>query len=208
MDWNAVEKETSAVLDRKRVSNMKQKLKKDIEPFGHNFEAIVSFNEYADKKDPLYVYKINDKRGNPDMPSFVFKTSTTKMKMAVNMDKKGDHFLSKEFCFFDGERKRCNGFITLTAIVYHPLLRKQIQLATMEALIEDTVNVELFWRSFNKALRKVSGSHGAAFDPLGWCSDMAGANLAGISKVLGDDAEIKSCGFHFKDHRNKKKLKN
>lgn len=204
MDWNAVEREAGAVLDKKRVSNMKQKLKKDIEPFGHNFEAIVSFKEYADKKDPLYVYKMNDKRGNPDMPSFVFKTSTTKMTMALNMDKRGDHFLSKEFCFFDGKRKRCNGFITLTASVYHPLLRKQIPLATMEAETEDTVNVELFWRLFNEALRKVAASDTATFNPLGWCSDMAGANLAGISKVFGDDAEIKSCEFHFKDHRNRK----
>ena len=104
MDWHAVEREASAVLDKKRVSNMKQKLKKDIEPFGHNFEATVSFKEYGDKKDPLYVYKINDKRGNPDMPFFVFKTSTTKMKMALNMDKNGDDFLSKEFSFFDGKR--------------------------------------------------------------------------------------------------------
>ena len=53
MDWNAVEREAGAALDRKRVSNMKQKLKKDFEPFGHNFEAIVSFKEYADKKRPL-----------------------------------------------------------------------------------------------------------------------------------------------------------
>ena len=207
MDWNAVEREASAVLDKKRVSNMKQKLKKDIEPFGHNFEAIVSFKEYADKKDPLYVYKVNDKRGNPDMPSFVFKSSTTKMTMALNMDQKGDHFLSKEFCFFDGKSRRCNGFITLTASVYHPLLRKQIPLATMEAETEDTVNVELFWRLFNEALRKVAGSDIATYDPIGWCSDMAGANLAGISKVFGDKAEIKSCEFHFKDHRNKKAQK-
>lgn len=207
MDWKAVEREASAVLDKKRVSNMKQKLKKDIEPFGHNFEAIVSFKEYADKKDPLYVYKINDNRGHTDMPSFVFKTSTTKMKMALNMDKKGDHFLSKEFCFFDGKKKRCSGFITLTASVYHPLLRNQLPLATMEAVTEDMVNVELFWRLFNEALRKGSGSDSATFDPIGWCSDMAGANLAGISKVFGDEAEIKSCEFHFKDHRNKKAQK-
>jgi len=41
---------------------LKQKLK-DIEPYGHNFE--VSFKKYADKKDPLYVNKINDKRWKP-----------------------------------------------------------------------------------------------------------------------------------------------
>ena len=77
----------------------------------------------------------------------------------------------------------------------------------MEAVTEDTVNVELFWRLFNEALRKGSGSDSATFDPIGWCSDMAGANLAGISKVFGDEAEIKSCEFHFKDHRNKKAKK-
>ena len=58
MDWNAVEREASAVLDKKHVSNMKQKLKKDIEPFGHNFEAIVSFKEYADKKTPYMCTKL------------------------------------------------------------------------------------------------------------------------------------------------------
>lgn len=47
----------------------------------------------------------------------------------------------------------------------------------------------------------------ATFDPIGWCSDMVGANFAGISKVFGDEAEIKSCEFHFKDHRNKKAQK-
>ena len=207
MDWSAVEREASAVMDKKRVSNMKQKLKKDIEPFGHNFEAIISFKEYADKKDPLYVYKINDKRGNPDMPSFVLKTSTTKMTMALHMDKTGDHFLSKEFCFFDRKRKRCKGFVTLTASVYHPLLRKQIPLAIMEAESENTENVELFWRLFNEALRKVAASDSFKFNPIGWCCDMAGANLAGISKVFGDDADIKSCEFHFKDHRNKQAKK-
>ena len=36
---------------------------------------------------------------------------------------------------------------------------------------------------------------------------MVGANFAGISKVFGDEAEIKSCEFHFKDHRNKKAQK-
>ena len=91
--------------------------------------------------------------------------------------------------------------------MYHPLLRKQIPLATMEAVTEDTVNVELFWRLFNEALRKGSGSDSATFNPIGWCSDMAGANLGGISKVFGDEAEIKSCEFHFKDHRNKKAQK-
>ena len=73
----------------------------------------------------------------------------------------------------------------------------------MEAESENTENVELCWRLFNEALRKVAASDSFKFNPIGWCCNMAGANLAGISKVFGDDADIKSCEFHFKDHRNK-----
>ena len=113
--------------------------------------------------------------------------------MALNMAKKGTIFWAKNFVFLTGQSRRCNEFITLTASVYHLLLRKQIPLATAET--EDTVNVELFWRLFNEALRKVAGSDSATYDPIGWCSDMTGANLAGISKVFGDNAEIKSCEF-------------
>ena len=87
---------------------------------------------------------MKDKRGNPDMPSFVFKTSTTKMTMALNMDKKGTVFRAKNFVFFDGKRKQCNGFKTPTGSVCHPLLWKWILLATMEADTKDTVNIELF----------------------------------------------------------------
>ena len=89
------------------------------------------------------------------------------MKMAANMSKTGDHFLSTEFCFFDGKRKRCKGFVTQTASLYHPLLCKQIPLATMEAEHEDSANVELFWCLFNKALKKGTGSEVATFNPIG-----------------------------------------
>lgn len=63
-------------LDKKHVSNMKQKLKKDIEPFGHNCEATV-LKSMQVKKTPCMCIK-----GNLDRPSLMFKTSTMKMKMA------------------------------------------------------------------------------------------------------------------------------
>ena len=68
-------------------------------PLGENFEGLVTFKHHCDKKDPFYVYKVNDTRGNPDSPSFVFKTSKIKLSMAENMNKDGNHFLSKEYCF-------------------------------------------------------------------------------------------------------------
>lgn len=208
-DWKNIEKDVEATLDRDWIANEKKKMKRDTEPAGQNFEAVVTFKTFCDQKDEFYVYKANDRRGNPDKPSFVFKTSREKAKIAINMDKDREHFLNNEFCYFDGKFRRCRGFVTLTASVYHSLLRKQIPLAVMEAEKEDTENVALFWTLFNEVLQKVSGRDDAIFNPTGWCTDMAGANMAGICKVFGLNAKyrIKSCEFHFKDHRNKKAQK-
>lgn len=60
-DWEKVEKQVKVTLDKKWISNEKQKMKKDIKPVRHNFEAVVTFKEYCDKKDQYYVYKINDR---------------------------------------------------------------------------------------------------------------------------------------------------
>ena len=114
------------------------------------------FKQYCDVKDPLYIYKINDNTGNPDRTSFVFKLSTLKAKIAINMDRDKKHFLAQEFCFFDGKHKRTKGYVTLTASVYHPLLRRQIPLAAMESVSENTENVTLFWELFNEVIEKVS----------------------------------------------------
>ena len=127
-------------------------------------EVEATFKEYCDPKDKFYVHKVNDKRGNPDLPSFVFKSSKQKAKMAIAMDKDGDHFLKEEYCFFDGKCKRCRGFLTLTASVYHPLLRKHIPLAIMEAASEDSKNIELFWMLFNQLLQKLSGTQNYKFN--------------------------------------------
>ena len=67
-DWADVEREVASAIDRNWISNIKEKVKNDIEPHGHNIEAVVSFKEYCDKKDQLYIYKINDRRGNPYQP--------------------------------------------------------------------------------------------------------------------------------------------
>ena len=90
----------------------------------------MTFKQYCDKRNNLLVYKVNDRRGNPDMPSFVFKTSETRMKIALAME--GEHFMRDEYCYFDGKVKRCRNFVTLTASTYHSLLRKQVILAVMD----------------------------------------------------------------------------
>ena len=58
----------------------------------------------------------------------------------------------------------------------------------------------------NEVLPKGSGQKDYKFNPVGSCTDMAGANFAAISKVFGDESahRMKSCEFHFNDQRNKK----
>lgn len=77
----------------------------------------------------------------------------------------------------------------------------------METEREDTTNVELFWTLSNEVLGKVANDPSIKFNPIGWCSDMAGANLAGITRVYGNVSLIKLCKFHFKDYCNKKSTK-
>jgi len=91
----------------------------------------------ADSRDPYYVYKLKDRRGNPDKPSFVIKTSKFRAKLALSMDRTEDQILSQEFCFFDGKVKRCKGLISLTTSVNHSLIRRLVPLATTECESED-----------------------------------------------------------------------
>ena len=166
-DWESVEKTASHVLDKKSISNEKQKLKILNEPHGHNYEAVAHFKQYADKRDPYYVYSINDRRGNPNKPSLVFKSSSLKAQFALKMDRTKDNALSKEVCFFDGKVSRCKGFVSLTASVYHPLLQKVVPLATIEYEAEDSLSVEYFWTLFNEVLQKESGKKDYLFNPCG-----------------------------------------
>ena len=199
----------SDVLDKKSISNEKQKLKTSNEPHGHSYEAVAHFKQYADQCDPFYVYSINDRRGNPNKPSFVFKSSTLKAQFALKMDRTMDNVLSEEVCFFYGKVSRCKGFVSLTASVYHPVLRKVVPLATMECEAEDSLSVEHFWKCFNEVLQKVSGKKDYLFNPCGWITDMAGANMEGLKRVFGAAVleRVRTCEFHFKECRNRQSRK-
>ena len=67
-------------------------------------------------------------------------------------------FLDEELCFFDGKFKRVKGWTSLTASVYHPLLRRQKALATMECSGESLENVSEFWAIINQALSDYKGT--------------------------------------------------
>ena len=61
----------------------------------------------------------------------------------------------------------------------HPLLRRQIPLATMEAVLDNAENVTLFWELFNDVIQKVSDD------------DTRRSN----------DYSVYTCEFHFKDFK-------
>ena len=119
------------------------------------------------------------------------------------MDETKDHILSKKFCFFfDGKVKRCNGFVSLTTSVYHPIIRKLVALVTMECETEDAYNVELFWSCFNEVLRKKKKDDSYFFNPRGWITDMAGSSMEGLKRVIGGPHalhKLKTDEFHFKE---------
>ena len=85
------------------------------------------------------------------------------------------------------------------------MLGMQLPLAIMECVSEDTANVELFWRLFNRAYREANQID-EKFMPFGWVTDMATVNIAGLAKIYGDDIidKIKGCEFHYLKSANEK----
>ena len=99
-------------------------------------------------------------------------------------------------------------FTTITASTYHPLLQRQLPLATMECKSEDIENVGRFWSTFNKAYKDANQTNDK-FDPIGFVSDMATANFTGLQIVYGEEitSKIKGCEFHYEQSLNKRKSK-
>ena len=120
------------------MSNKKVKQKKALKVSDVGFEAIKELKTYTDLQDTYLIHVINENE------QYAFKTSSTQMKIACSMDTDGDHFMHEEYCHFDGNHKRVKAFVTLTASVYHPLLRKQVILATMNCKHEDSKYVAEF----------------------------------------------------------------
>ena len=98
-DWKVVEKTAKKVASVKTISNEKTKQKSKIQPNGEGFAAVSELKSYTDLQDPLLIYAVN---GNEQ---YVFKTSTAQMKVALEMDEDGDHFIHNEYCHFDGNHK-------------------------------------------------------------------------------------------------------
>ena len=151
---------------------------------------------------------MNDRNHNGN-PTFVFKTSKIALQVGVDIDKESGHFLSECYDNFDGNEKRVTKMTVLTISVYHPLLKRQCVLATMDCEEQNFQNSKMFWNCWNTALQEHSNKPSYTFSPTGIILDERGCNWKALEE--GDGKEFvelcSSCEFHFKQrfHRRGKK---
>ena len=128
---------------------------------------------------------MNDRRLNIN-PTYVFKTSMTALQIACEMNINSGHFMGQQqYAHFDGNEKRISKMTVLTLSIYHPLLRKQIPLRTMDRESENKESAELFWKMWIEALKEFNGE--IKFDPIGIILDKKTCNCNAIEKYFGED---------------------
>lgn len=54
--WEEIEEITDTFINKTKVKNVKQKVRKSMHPSGVNFEAVGELKSKVDKKDPFYIY--------------------------------------------------------------------------------------------------------------------------------------------------------
>ena len=54
-DWASIEKSGDEIIDRKWIPECEQKIKAKTKPYGHSFEAVAHFKQYADSRNPYYI---------------------------------------------------------------------------------------------------------------------------------------------------------
>ena len=74
-----------AMSDKQYIRNQKKIAKRDIRPHGHRFKAVAKLKDCTDRHDVTLIYRCNDVRLNKN-PTYVFKSSKLKAKLAANMD--------------------------------------------------------------------------------------------------------------------------
>ena len=157
-DMNVIEDKTSKLLNRTVLN----KIKKDSK--NTDFSKLLELKDKYQKNDKFFIFRMNDRRINNN-PTYVFKTSMTALQIACEMNINSDHFMNQQYAHFDGNEKRISKMTVLTLSVYHPLLRKQIPLATMDCESENKESAELFWKMWIEALKEFNGE--IKFDPIG-----------------------------------------
>ena len=137
-ELSEVESKAEQMLDRVILSKISATAKGNID-----FSKLIELKERYKKDGPFLIYKLNHRDLN-NQPTYVFKTSSVSVDIGKKLDRAGDHYLSSSYVHFDGNEKRVNNMTTLTLSIYHPLIRKQIILATLNREGENKEDAELF----------------------------------------------------------------
>ena len=120
------------------------------------------------------------------------------------MNRESNPFLISCYVYFDANEKRTKNMTVFTLSVYHPLLQKQIPLATMDCEKEDRINAKNFFATWNEALSEFQ--EGLTFDSTGVILDERGSNWNAIKEIYGEEFlnRCQSCEFHFKQSVNRR----
>ena len=144
---------------------------------------MIELKQKYDKKDKFLIYSINSRSIN-SKPTYVFSSSDTAIEIGKQIDRDKNNHLSSTYAYLDGNEKRVSKMTTLSLSLYHPLLRKQILLATMHCESENKENSETFWNLWNVALS--SGLEVRyMFNQAGLMLDEKGSNWNAIKNVFG-----------------------
>ena len=81
--------------------------------------------DYVSEYDKFVIYEINENS------QYVFKTSRQKLSLAKDT-RNGNSLIDAKHCYFNRNFKNVKSFVTLPASAYHPLLYKQVVLASIQ----------------------------------------------------------------------------
>ena len=164
----------------------------------NEFSKLIELKQKYDKKDKFLIYSLNSRSMN-SKPTYIFSGSETAIEIGRQINRDKNNYLSSTYACFDGNEKRGSEMTTLSLFLHHPLLRKQILLATMHCESENKENSETFWNLLNDALS--SGlEERYMFNPAGLMLDETSSNWDAIKNVFGCEFMERriSCEFHFK----------
>ena len=108
---------------------------------GSEVSDLLKLKEKYSKNDKFILYKMNDRALNNNS-SFIFKTSLTALEIVSQLNRESNPFLSSCYLYFNANENHTKNMTVFTLSIYHPLLQKQIQLATMDCEKEDRINAK------------------------------------------------------------------
>ena len=166
----------------------------------NSFDTVGIIKQATDKKDKYYIYQINN--GNLNNNSdFVSKSSRTMAELAkvMDVDFPLSSVLQQENAYFDATHTHVHGFKSLGLWMFHPSMRKILQLASMDIRSENAKDIMTFFRLFNEILQFETGNPEYKFNPWAFMCDDGSANYRTIQLVYGDDFTVVGYQWHFKN---------